>query len=97
MSKSYNNALYLTDTPEEIDSKIKVMMTDPARQRRSDPGNPEVCPVFDFHKIYSPPGDHRTGRSRMSDRRHRLHRLQEDDEHAPVAGHGANPGQTSGT
>jgi tryptophanyl-tRNA synthetase len=55
MSKSYNNALYLTDTPEHIDSKIKVMMTDPARQRRSDPGNPEVCPVFDFHKIFSPP------------------------------------------
>jgi tryptophanyl-tRNA synthetase len=55
MSKSYNNALYLTDTPEEIDSKIRVMMTDPARKRRSDPGNPEVCPVFDFHKIYSPP------------------------------------------
>jgi tryptophanyl-tRNA synthetase len=55
MSKSYNNALYLTDAPEEIDSKIRVMMTDPARKRRSDPGNPEVCPVFDFHKIYSPP------------------------------------------
>jgi tryptophanyl-tRNA synthetase len=55
MSKSYDNALYLTDTPEEIDSKIRVMMTDPARKRRSDPGNPEVCPVFDFHKIYSPP------------------------------------------
>jgi tryptophanyl-tRNA synthetase len=54
MSKSYNNALYLTDAPEEIDSKIRVMMTDPARKRRSDPGNPEVCPVFDFHKIYSP-------------------------------------------
>jgi tryptophanyl-tRNA synthetase len=55
MSKSYNNALYLTDAPEEIDSKIRVMMTDPARKRRSDPGNPEVCPVFDFHRIYSPP------------------------------------------
>jgi tryptophanyl-tRNA synthetase len=54
MSKSYNNALYLTDSPEEIDSKIRVMMTDPARKRRSDPGNPDVCPVYDFHKIYSP-------------------------------------------
>lgn len=53
MSKSYNNAIYLTDAPEEIESKIKVMMTDPARKRRSDPGNPEVCPVFDFHKIFS--------------------------------------------
>jgi tryptophanyl-tRNA synthetase len=55
MSKSYNNAIYLTDTPEAIEAKVKVMMTDPARKRRSDPGNPEVCPVFDFHKIYSPP------------------------------------------
>ena len=55
MSKSYNNALYLTDTPQEIDGKIRVMMTDPARKRRSDPGNPELCPVFDFHKVYSPP------------------------------------------
>ena len=42
MSKSYNNALYLTDTPEEIDSKIRVMMTDPARKRRRDPGNPDL-------------------------------------------------------
>jgi len=54
MSKSYNNAIYLTDAPDEIASKIKVMMTDPARKRRSDPGNPDVCPVFDFHKVYSP-------------------------------------------
>jgi tryptophanyl-tRNA synthetase len=54
MSKSYNNALYLTDAPEEIESKIKVMMTDPARKRRSDPGDPDVCPVFDFHKVFSP-------------------------------------------
>lgn len=54
MSKSYNNAIYLTDPPDEIASKIKVMMTDPARKRRSDPGNPDVCPVFDFHKVYSP-------------------------------------------
>jgi tryptophanyl-tRNA synthetase len=55
MSKSYNNAIYLTDPPAEIESKIKVMMTDPARKRRSDPGNPDVCPVFDFHKVYSSP------------------------------------------
>ena len=48
MSKSYNNALFLTDAPEEIDGKIRVMMTDPARKRRNDPGNPDVCPVFDF-------------------------------------------------
>src|ERR671922_2204729 len=57
MSKSYNNALYLTDPPQEIESKIKVMMTDPARKRRSDPGDPEVCPVFDLHKIFTDPAD----------------------------------------
>jgi len=55
MSKSYDNAIYLTDSPAAIEGKLKVMMTDPARQRRSDPGNPEVCPVFDFHKVYSSP------------------------------------------
>ena len=55
MSKSYNNAIYLTDPPAEIESKIKVMVTDPARKRRSDPGNPDICPVFDFHKVYSSP------------------------------------------
>src|SRR5205823_1415921 len=41
-------------TPEEITKKVRVMMTDPARKRRSDPGDPDVCPVFSYHKIYSP-------------------------------------------
>lgn len=54
MSKSYDNALFLSDTPEEITAKIKPMMTDPARQRRSDPGNPEVCPVYDLHRVFTP-------------------------------------------
>jgi tryptophanyl-tRNA synthetase len=54
MSKSYDNALFLADTPEEITAKIKPMMTDPARQRRSDPGNPEVCPVYDLHRVFTP-------------------------------------------
>lgn len=53
MSKSYNNAIYLSDTEEEIRKKMMPMMTDPARVRRSDPGDPNRCPVFDFHKIYS--------------------------------------------
>jgi tryptophanyl-tRNA synthetase len=96
MSKSYNNALFLTDTPEEIDGKIRVMMTDPARKRRSDPGNPEVCPVFDFHKIYSPQET-----IALVDRecrtRHRLHRLQENDEHEFITGDGADSGEASGT
>jgi tryptophanyl-tRNA synthetase len=54
MSKSYGNVIYLTDTPEEIAKKVKVMMTDPARKRRTDPGNPDVCPVFSYHQLYSP-------------------------------------------
>jgi tryptophanyl-tRNA synthetase len=54
MSKSYGNAILLSDPPEEIARKVKPMVTDPARRRRSDPGNPEICPVFDLHKIFTP-------------------------------------------
>ena len=53
MSKSYNNAIYLSDSEEETRRKILTMVTDPARVRRSDPGNPEVCPVFTLHKAFS--------------------------------------------
>jgi len=53
MSKSYGNDISLSDTPEEIAKKVKVMMTDPARKRRQDPGNPDICPVFAYHKIFS--------------------------------------------
>ena len=52
MSKSYGNAVFLSDTPEEIDRKLSRMMTDPARVRRQDPGEPEKCPAFQLHKIY---------------------------------------------
>jgi tryptophanyl-tRNA synthetase len=54
MSKSYGNAIYLSDTSAEITAKIKPMVTDPARKRRSDPGDPNVCPVFDLHRIFTP-------------------------------------------
>ncbi|MDB9822530.1 tryptophan--tRNA ligase [Deltaproteobacteria bacterium] len=54
MSKSYNNAIFLTDSDNEISAKIGQMITDPQRARRSDPGNPEVCNVFSFHEIYRP-------------------------------------------
>jgi len=54
MSKSYDNAVFLSDSPAEITAKIKPMVTDPARKRRSDPGNPEVCPVYDLHKVFTP-------------------------------------------
>jgi tryptophanyl-tRNA synthetase len=53
MSKSYNNAIFLTDAPDVVSKKLATMMTDPARKRRSDPGNPDVCPVFDLHKVFS--------------------------------------------
>jgi len=53
MSKSYNNAIFLSDSPDEISSKVSQMITDPQRMRRSDPGDPEVCNVFSLHKLYS--------------------------------------------
>lgn len=53
MSKSYGNAIYLSDSPEVVRQKIMTMMTDPARKRRYDPGNPELSPVFQLHKIFS--------------------------------------------
>ena len=55
MSKSYNNAVFLSDPPKQIDKKLSRMMTDPARVRRHDPGDPEKCPAFELHKIYSTP------------------------------------------
>ena len=56
MSKSYGNAVNLGDAPEEIRTKIARMVTDPARVRRSDPGNPDVCPVFSVHKVFTEEG-----------------------------------------
>jgi tryptophanyl-tRNA synthetase len=53
MSKSYGNAIFLTDPPDVVSKKLATMVTDPARKRRTDPGNPDICPVFDLHKIFS--------------------------------------------
>jgi tryptophanyl-tRNA synthetase len=53
MSKSYNNAIFLSDSEKDITKKVKGMLTDPARGRRIDPGDPEACNLFPMHKIYS--------------------------------------------
>lgn len=54
MSKSYHNSIYISDPTESIEKKIKQCLTDPARQRRTDPGNPDVCTVFDYHQQVTP-------------------------------------------
>ncbi len=55
MSKSEDNHIELADTPEETTRRVMSMVTDPARIRRSDPGNPDICNVFSFHKVFSSP------------------------------------------
>jgi tryptophanyl-tRNA synthetase len=55
MSKSYGNAITLSESDADIRAKTKVMVTDPARKRRTDPGNPDVCPVYDWHRLFSSP------------------------------------------
>ena len=55
MSKSYDNAIFLTDTNDEIHAKVSSMITDPQRARRTDPGDPDFCNVFSFHEIYTSP------------------------------------------
>lgn len=57
MSKSYNNAVFLSDAPKEIDQKLSRMMTDPARVTRKDPGEPGKCPAFQLHQIYCTPDE----------------------------------------
>ncbi len=54
MSKSYGNAIMLSESDDEIRKKTKVMVTDPQRKRRTDVGDPDKCPVFDWHKLFSP-------------------------------------------
>ncbi len=53
MSKSYDNAIYLSDDPKTVEHKIRTMVTDPARVKKTDPGNPELSPVYQLHKIFS--------------------------------------------
>jgi len=55
MSKSYGNTILLSDPEAEVRRKLKTMVTDPARIRRKDPGDPDKCPVGDLHKVFSTP------------------------------------------
>jgi tryptophanyl-tRNA synthetase len=55
MSKSYGNFISLSELDVSIRAKSRAMITDPARKRRTDPGNPDICPVYDWHKLFSPP------------------------------------------
>jgi len=57
MSKSYGNSIFLSDTAEETGKKILPMVTDPARVRRTDPGDPAICPVFTLHRVATPEGE----------------------------------------
>ena len=78
MSKSYGNFISLSESDDSIRTKSRAMMTDPARKRRTDPGNPDVCPVYDWHKLFSPP-ETLSGPPKAAARRHRLHRVQIGD------------------
>ncbi len=57
MSKSYDNAIFISDRGDVLKKKVASMYTDPQRMRKTDPGRPELCNVFSFHQLYSPPGE----------------------------------------
>ena len=76
MSKSYGNTILLTDPEPVVRQKLKTMVTDPARVRRTDPGNPDVCPVGDLHKIFSDRETNAKVDAGCRSARHRMHRMQ---------------------
>lgn len=55
MSKSYNNGIFLSDSPQAIGQKVREMLTEPSRKRKSDPGNPDICNLFPYHELLSSP------------------------------------------
>lgn len=57
MSKSYGNAIFISDTPDEIRAKVSTMLTDPARKLKTDPGDPDICPLHQIHKLIAPPDE----------------------------------------
>jgi tryptophanyl-tRNA synthetase len=92
MSKSYGNAVYLTDTPEDVDTKLSRMVTDPRRARRTDPGEPNDCPAYlSFHRLYCTPEELRYQEEGVPDCGHRLPRVQADHDQARAGGARADP------
>ena len=67
MSKSYGNTIALADTPEEVKKKVMSMITDPARIRKDDPGHPDVCTVYAFHKVFNEDKSRRSQSSARAD------------------------------
>ena len=61
MSKCYGNSIALREDPESVTKKMRTMPTDPARVRRTDPGDPEQCPVWQLHQVYSDERDQAMG------------------------------------
>jgi tryptophanyl-tRNA synthetase len=57
MSKSYGNAIFISDPPDEIRAKVSSMLTDPARKLKTDPGDPDICPLHQIHKLVGEPAD----------------------------------------
>jgi tryptophanyl-tRNA synthetase len=57
MSKSYGNAIYLSDSAEEVRAKVMSMLTDPARKLKTDPGDPDICPLHQIHRLIAPAGE----------------------------------------
>ncbi len=91
MSKSYDNSIFMSDRGETLKKKVAAMFTDPQRQRKSDPGRPELCNVFTFHQLYSPPKDGRGDRACLPGCVHRLHGMQAATGRCRCGGDEADP------
>ncbi len=76
MSKSLNNTILLSDEPEVVKAKLKKAVTDPQKIRKGDPGHPEICLVFSYHKKFNP--DEIPEIEKDADRRIRMFRLQDE-------------------
>ena len=90
MSKSYNNTITLREDADSVTQKIRTMPTDPARVRRTDPGDPEKCPVWQLHLVYSDDKTKRVGAEGLPHRGHRLPRMQATGDRRRAQGAGAD-------